>query len=344
MKKTFFSPGRVKVSFRKGPSGHLRRDPSEETKSIKDNPSLQDKSTPQREDLVRMNARSVVLQRGGDFSDKQEVLGEYILQFNKYKGKSFRWLLENDVGYALYRSDKIEEEEQAGQFNPDGPCKDSLISFLEYSRSFKEIEDLKRADGYAFFIMKQNCIPGSKIYKLEQYLLKLLQKQTNTPPLSSPSSSTTRPPVPSSTASDQPGLLQSPSTSAPVCRPSSRGEGSLLPAATQSTPAPMPSALTEAPVPSYMTKRGLLQPPSTSAPVCRPSSRGLLQPPSTSAPVCRPSSRGVGRPGVILGTTGQYYILASHLCCKACKRYWFADKPQWLDMLPQRFRNLLPAF
>ncbi|XP_039534234.1 uncharacterized protein LOC120483343 [Pimephales promelas] len=55
-------------------------------------------------------------------------------------------------------------------------------------------------------------------------------------------------------------------------------------------------------------------------------------------------SSGVGRPRVILGTSGQYYILASRLCCKACKKYWFADKPQWVDMLPQRFRNILPAF
>ncbi|XP_016353781.1 uncharacterized protein LOC107697487 [Sinocyclocheilus anshuiensis] len=167
---------------------------------------------------------------------------EYILQFGKYKGKSFRWLLENDVGYALYLSDKVEEEEQAGQFNPEGPCKDSLISFLEYSRSFKEIEDLKRylsqrpdplpvlieddstvgfgtraqdtwrkiwdtrADGYAFFIMKQKCVPGSKMYNLQQYLLKQQQKQLgiNTPPLPSPPASTARPLVPSSTASDQP--------------------------------------------------------------------------------------------------------------------------------------------
>lgn len=232
------------MSFRKGPSGHLRRDPSEEAKRMKDNPSLQDKSTPQREDLVRMNACSVVLQRGGDVSDKREVLGEYILQFGKYKGKSFRWLLENDVGYALYLSNKVEEEEQAGQFNPEGPCKDSLISFLEYSRSFKEIEDLKRylkrpdpspvlieddntvgfgtraqdtwrkiwdtrADGYAYFIMKQKCVPGSKMYNLQQYLLKQQKKQLtkNTPPLPSPSASTTRPPVPSSTAFDQPGKL-----------------------------------------------------------------------------------------------------------------------------------------
>ncbi|MCJ8731168.1 hypothetical protein PDJAM_G00196190 [Pangasius djambal] len=43
-------------------------------------------------------------------------------------------------------------------------------------------------------------------------------------------------------------------------------------------------------------------------------------------------------------TSGQYYILSSRLCCKACKKYWFADKPQWLDMLPKQFCNILPAF
>ncbi|KAF4070958.1 hypothetical protein AMELA_G00279340 [Ameiurus melas] len=73
-----------------------------------------------------------------------DVLGEYILQFGKYKGKSFWWLVENDIGYTLYLSIKVDEEEQAGQFNPDGRCKESLLSFLEYSRCFKEIEDLRR--------------------------------------------------------------------------------------------------------------------------------------------------------------------------------------------------------
>ncbi len=27
-----------------------------------------------------------------------------------------------------------------------------------------------------------------------------------------------------------------------------------------------------------------------------------------------------------------------------CKRIWFADSPRWLDKLPRRFTNLLPAF
>lgn len=55
-------------------------------------------------------------------------------------------------------------------------------------------------------------------------------------------------------------------------------------------------------------------------------------------------SAGVGRPRVIIGTSGQYYILASRLNCKVCKKYWFADKPQWLDNLPRRFVNIVPAF
>lgn len=55
-------------------------------------------------------------------------------------------------------------------------------------------------------------------------------------------------------------------------------------------------------------------------------------------------SAGVGRPRVIVGTSGQYYILSSRLCCKACRRNWFADSPRWLEKLPKRFTNILPAF
>nr|XP_033935566.1 uncharacterized protein LOC117443859 [Pseudochaenichthys georgianus] len=51
-------------------------------------------------------------------------------------------------------------------------------------------------------------------------------------------------------------------------------------------------------------------------------------------------SSGAGRPRVILGTSGQYYILASRLTCKVCKKYWHADKPQWLEKLPQWLEKL----
>ena len=47
-------------------------------------------------------------------SDRQEVMGEYLLQFGKYQRKSFKWLLENDVGYTMYLMKKVDEEERAG--------------------------------------------------------------------------------------------------------------------------------------------------------------------------------------------------------------------------------------
>ncbi|KAI7794744.1 hypothetical protein IRJ41_025973, partial [Triplophysa rosa] len=97
-KGNFFFPGRVQVTFRKGPLGYLLQDPTDQARAIKNNPSLQDKLAPIKEELVRQNALNVVCQRGGDASDQKEDFREYILQFGKYKGKSFQWLLENDVG------------------------------------------------------------------------------------------------------------------------------------------------------------------------------------------------------------------------------------------------------
>ncbi|XP_027010876.2 uncharacterized protein LOC113648052 isoform X2 [Tachysurus fulvidraco] len=55
------------------------------------------------------------------------------------------------------------------------------------------------------------------------------------------------------------------------------------------------------------------------------------------------TSAGIGRPRVIVGLTGQYYLFSSRLCCKVCKKRWYADNPQWLEKLPKRFTNLMPA-
>ncbi|KAK2852281.1 hypothetical protein Q7C36_007482 [Tachysurus vachellii] len=199
-KKSVFCPGCIKVVFRKGPLGYLLQDSTEEARVIKDNPALQDKSAPKKEELVRQNALAVVRQRGGDASDKREVLGEYILQFGKYKGKSFRWLLENDMGYTICLIKNLQQEEAMGVFTSEGPSKSSLLSFSNYACSFNEIQSLlsyvsknpglvgfgahakstwqeiwNRADGYASFILWATCVPGTRMYKLQQYLRNQMQ-------------------------------------------------------------------------------------------------------------------------------------------------------------------------
>ncbi|XP_060714886.1 uncharacterized protein LOC132838529 isoform X2 [Tachysurus vachellii] len=226
LKKSVFCPGCIKVVFRKGPLGYLLQDPTEEARVIKDNPALQDKSAPKKEELVRQDALAVVRQRGGDASDKREVLGEYILQFGKYKGKSFRWLLENDMGYTIYLIKNLQQEEAMGVFTSEGPSKSSLLSFYNYACSFNEIQSLfsyvsknpgapaassegdqlvgfgahakstwqeiwnNRADGYASFILGETCVPGTRMYKLQQYLRNQMQSA--------------RPPVVASSAASKP--------------------------------------------------------------------------------------------------------------------------------------------
>ncbi|KAE8277938.1 hypothetical protein D5F01_LYC24023 [Larimichthys crocea] len=230
-KKFSFFPGKISVVFRKGPRGYLRQDPSDAAKLLKDNSSLQDKSAPLKEDTVKQNALTVIRQRGGDVSDRTEVLGEYILQFGKYKGKSFRWLLENDVGYTVYLLKHREKEEAAGVCTTEGHKKASLLSFVDYARSFEEIISLlrfqsekptsqaaseddqlvgfgtrakstwqevweNRADGYAAFIMRAKCFSGSQMHKLQQYLIK------------KESASLPSPPVLASSAHDEPIMME----------------------------------------------------------------------------------------------------------------------------------------
>ncbi|KAJ3583310.1 hypothetical protein NHX12_028155 [Muraenolepis orangiensis] len=141
-KKFSFFPGRINMVFRKGPRGYLYQDPTDEAKLLKENPSLQDKFAPLREDRVKENALTVVRQRGGDVTEPAEVLGEYTLKFGKSKGKSFWWLLQKDVGYTTYLIKHREKEEAAGVSTTEGHYKASLLSFVGYARSFGEIESV----------------------------------------------------------------------------------------------------------------------------------------------------------------------------------------------------------
>ncbi|XP_049337523.1 uncharacterized protein LOC125802983 [Astyanax mexicanus] len=210
-KKVVFFRGKPHVVLHKGPLEFLLQEPSKEAKHIKGNPTLQDKTASMREDLVREKALAVVRQRGGDASDRNEVLGQYILQFGKYKGKSFQWLLENDVGYTMYLIKNLQKEEALGLSVTEGHSKDSLQSFVHYALSFKEIQSVlryeasgvavtavsseddqlvgfgsrakstwkeiweSRADGYSDFVLRKSCVVGTRMYKLQQYLRKRQQ-------------------------------------------------------------------------------------------------------------------------------------------------------------------------
>ncbi|TWW62959.1 hypothetical protein D4764_04G0016060 [Takifugu flavidus] len=151
-----------------------------------------------------------------------EVQGDYVLQFGKYKGKSFRWLLQNDVGSTVYLIKNVQSEEAAGLCMADSHSKDSLQSFVSYALSFQEIQALltyeagrgdgvtasseddqlvgfgaraksrwkeiwdSRGDGYADFVTGRRCVPGTRMSRLQQNLLKRQQPTTSSTPAEHP--------------------------------------------------------------------------------------------------------------------------------------------------------------
>nr|XP_022328895.1 uncharacterized protein LOC111127887 [Crassostrea virginica] len=63
---------------------------------------------------VDNDAKECVRGRGGDVSDRKDLLGEYILQFGKYRGQKFIWLLENCPGYVGWLIGCILEDRRKG--------------------------------------------------------------------------------------------------------------------------------------------------------------------------------------------------------------------------------------
>lgn len=54
-----------------------------------------------RPEEVESEARARVISEGADPGNAKLVLSRHSIQFGKHQGQTFKWLLENDVGYAV---------------------------------------------------------------------------------------------------------------------------------------------------------------------------------------------------------------------------------------------------
>ena len=82
-------------------------------------------------------ARAHVVSQGGDPGTDLLVLSQHRLQFGKYRGRSFKWLLENDVGYTLpLLTSHLKERERSSSQSPLMSNKDALS---RYAHAFPEI-------------------------------------------------------------------------------------------------------------------------------------------------------------------------------------------------------------
>ncbi|XP_030208255.1 uncharacterized protein LOC115540818 [Gadus morhua] len=84
----------------------------------------------QKPEEVEKEARARVVSGGGDPGNPMLVLGCHSIQLGKYRGQTFRWLLENDAGYAchLVASHQRERETSASD-SPLMANKDSLARY-----------------------------------------------------------------------------------------------------------------------------------------------------------------------------------------------------------------------
>ncbi|KAK5611526.1 hypothetical protein CRENBAI_015479 [Crenichthys baileyi] len=87
-----------------------------------------------RKEEVLAEATAFVRQNGGDPGDQFLVLAHCKIQFGKYQGQRFRWLLENSLGYAVYLVSSIMGDEER-----DNPLSASKHLFLRYTSQIREI-------------------------------------------------------------------------------------------------------------------------------------------------------------------------------------------------------------
>ncbi|XP_036929638.1 uncharacterized protein LOC119005786 isoform X3 [Acanthopagrus latus] len=90
---------------------------------------------------VKADAEAHVRSEGGDPSNVRLVLSRFIIQFGKYKGQTFKWLLENDVGYAVYVVATHQDERKwQKDRSPLMVHKDSLTQYaIAYAEVLEEV-------------------------------------------------------------------------------------------------------------------------------------------------------------------------------------------------------------
>ncbi|XP_075962907.1 uncharacterized protein LOC142965724 [Anarhichas minor] len=127
-------------TFRKTSTGELETKPSQEALNQAARPGGPPVSVKTPEE-VEAEAKARVLSEGGDARNEWLVLSRCTIQFGQYKGQSFKWLLENDVGYTAWwlAGHQKQRQDTMGQ-NSMTVNKDSLTRYaIAYPEVLKEV-------------------------------------------------------------------------------------------------------------------------------------------------------------------------------------------------------------
>nr|XP_054600042.1 uncharacterized protein LOC107372644 [Nothobranchius furzeri] len=126
-------------NFKKAQNGTLILRASDAAKAV--GPQRQGYRAKQPEE-VEADARAHVAREGGDVNNATLVLSRWKVQFGTYQGKTFHWLLQNDVGYAVMLvASHQKERERTGSQSPLMANKDA---FTRYSLAYPEFAEAVR--------------------------------------------------------------------------------------------------------------------------------------------------------------------------------------------------------
>ncbi|KAL2080219.1 hypothetical protein ACEWY4_024016 [Coilia grayii] len=176
---------------------------------------------------VSKEARARVVGRGEE-PKAQAVLAEHHLQFGQYRGHTFRWLLENDVGYACSIIASHEKERASGDTSqtPLMSNKDALASYARLfppmvtaiarrrmregslnvrgldstlvgfgqhaHKTYKSLYEAKDRESrtYVQWLRKAKVSAGSKVHALQAYVLAREAEKAAAPPAQAPPAAT----------------------------------------------------------------------------------------------------------------------------------------------------------
>ncbi|KAL0186470.1 hypothetical protein M9458_018140, partial [Cirrhinus mrigala] len=109
---------------------------------------------PKEPEAVLGEARVKVIQGGGDPFDRLLLGSESAIQFGQYRGRTFRWLLENDLGYSLMILCGHQRERDAGR-SDRGALMANKDAFLEYACAFEKVKEAIKERG-----QREGTLPG----------------------------------------------------------------------------------------------------------------------------------------------------------------------------------------
>ncbi|XP_016104299.1 uncharacterized protein [Sinocyclocheilus grahami] len=180
---------------------------------------------PKDPEAVLEEAKVRVVQGGGCPFDDLLLASQSAIQFGQYRGKTFKWMLENDLGYSLMVLSGHQREREAGRLDRGAlmankyvflryactfekvaeainvrrqregtlpGCEgDGLVGFGVHRKStFKELYEAKDRErkSYVEFIRNKKTSAGSKMDALKKYILQRDQKKIRAEERKKPSS------------------------------------------------------------------------------------------------------------------------------------------------------------